>query len=222
MLNYRCSCKSISQITLSCFLRGDRCSECRPMRQSKKHKIDPDYVDNYFEERGCHLLSPYVYANKRLPYVCSCGEKSTTYFYDFKKGKRCRLCELEKRTGRTRVQIQEDKRFRKLCYYILRRTRLLFGKPKSARTHELLGYTPEQLKIHITQHPNWAIVKDGKWSIDHIHPIEAFIDYDVRDLKLINCLENLQPLSFEDNCRKGDSYYKEEFENWLNSKGITL
>jgi hypothetical protein len=37
-------------------------------------------------------------------------------------------------------------------------------------------------------------------------------------IKLINCLENLQPLDFFENESKSDNYNKEEFEKWLKEK----
>jgi len=56
--------------------------------------------------------------------------------------------------------------------------------------------------------------------LDHIFPIQAFIKYGIRDIKLINCLENLQPLSPVDNMIKSDNYDKKEFEKWLTKKKV--
>jgi hypothetical protein len=48
--------------------------------------------------------------------------------------------------------------------------------------------------------------------------LKAFIDYDIKDVKLANCLENLQPLKAFDNLSKNCTYKKRDFENWVRSK----
>ena len=59
----------------------------------------------------------------------------------------------------------------------------------------MLGYTVNELKNHIHNHPNWSNIKKNNWHLDHMFPVKAFLDYGIIDLKLINCLDNLQPLS---------------------------
>ena len=63
-------------------------------------------------------------------------------------------------------------------------------------------------------------VKNKKWEVDHVFPIKAFLDYGISDLKIINCLDNLQPLSEYDNCSKNAKYDCVEFEKWLVSKKV--
>jgi hypothetical protein len=63
---------------------------------------------------------------------------------------------------------------------------------------------------------------DIKWDIDHIFPIKAFLDYSIDDPKIINSLDNLQPLEHIENIKKSGYYNKEDFENYLKSKGIIL
>ena len=36
------------------------------------------------------------------------------------------------------------------------------------RTHNLLGYTAKDLQKRITSHPNWTLIKDEMWHLDHI------------------------------------------------------
>ena len=59
------------------------------------------------------------------------------------------------------------------------------------------------------------IVQDEKWHIDHIFPISAFFEHGITDLKLINHLENLQPLSQKDNNEKSAKYNTNQFKRWL-------
>ena len=68
---------------------------------------------------------------------------------------------------------------------------------------------------HIKSHPNWEKIKDQDWHLDHIFPLQAFLEHNIKDIKLINCLDNLQPLLGKENISKGDKYNKEQFLNWL-------
>jgi len=44
-----------------------------------------------------------------------------------------------------------------------------------------------------------------------IFPIKAFAEHGISDLKLINSLDNIRPISGVENCRKNAKYSKEEF-----------
>jgi hypothetical protein len=94
------------------------------------------------------------------------------------------------------------------------------GRVKNKKSAKLLGYDYKQLQEHIENHPNWNLVKDGDWHIDHIFPIKSFLDYGISDLKVINDLDNLRPLAAKDNLFKNAKYDKDKFEIYLNSKGI--
>lgn len=89
---------------------------------------------------------------------------------------------------------------------------------KNQKAIKLLGYSVEELKNHIINHPNWASLSDGDWHIDHIFPIKAFVDYGISDIKIINSLDNLQPLSSRDNLSKNDYYETDKFEEYLQKK----
>ena len=60
------------------------------------------------------------------------------------------------------------------------------------------------------------------YNMDHIFPIKAFIEYKIEDVKVINSLDNLQPMLLIDNMKKSDKYNKEEFAKWLKTKNIIL
>jgi len=81
-----------------------------------------------------------------------------------------------------------------------------------------LGFSHLELKVHIESHHNWDLVKNGEWHIDHIFPLKAFFKNRIYDVKIINCLENLQPLSNVENSKKGDEYCEIEFNLFLESK----
>jgi len=53
----------------------------------------------------------------------------------------------------------------------------------------------------------------GKWEIDHIKPIIAFVREGVEDLSIINALSNLQPLWVYENRSKQGKYIEENLFN---------
>lgn len=82
--------------------------------------------------------------------------------------------------------------------------RAKFNK-SSKRTSEVLGYTSDDLILHIESQfkdgMSWN--NHGDWHIDHIKPVSAFIKEGVVDPSVINALDNLQPLWATDNQKKG-------------------
>ena len=96
---------------------------------------------------------------------------------------------------------------------MLRRT-LLF---KTDRTSALLGYTALELKQHLEtlfidnmSWENYGVPTDGiyepkkTWSIDHVKPIDAFPKN--THPSIINALNNLQPMWWEENSSKRHTY----------------
>lgn len=93
---------------------------------------------------------------------------------------------------------------------MLLRTLKQIGGKKENHTCEQLGYSPEQLKLHLEQlflsGMTWKNhgKGEGTWQIDHKKPIVAF-NKEI-SVSEINSLQNLQPLWFKDNLRKGKKY----------------
>jgi hypothetical protein len=94
--------------------------------------------------------------------------------------------------------------WRSVLYSTLKR----MDTKKSDHTIKLLGYSADDLKLHIenqfTEGMSWD--NHGEWHIDHIKPIKAFFNEGVTDPKIINSLSNLQPLWAKDNLSKGAKY----------------
>lgn len=202
------------------------CRRCNG--RSRAHTVE--YVKNYFDERGCKLLdNHYENAHQKIRYICNCGREAETIFLNFQKGHRCNQCRIELMSEKfsgsghpqwrsDREQVKIDLTFTRKCHNMVKRVLNYTGDLKMNRSAILLGYDRTVLRNHIESHQNWENVKNGVWHIDHIFPIRAFIDYGITDIKIINGLENLQPLSKTSNLSKGDRYDKEQFENWLKSK----
>jgi hypothetical protein len=93
-----------------------------------------------------------------------------------------------------------------ICRRLIKRTLKYLGTEKELTTIELLGYSPSQLKETIESKfvdgMSWS--NYGKWHIDHIRPISSFDK--TEHPKVINSLNNLQPLWAFDNLSKGSKF----------------
>jgi hypothetical protein len=233
---YKCKCGQIGRTSWNNFTHGKRCGHCAKHGLSKKRSLEE--VKRIFSERGCEFLDT-EFKGIHFPhhYRCKCGRQAEITFAGFHHQQQyCRECGLNKirgshhpggkyRRGSThycwrpdREQKRLDELFRKKCYKALGSTLKATGKQKVGHTSDMLGYGPKELQAHITAHPHWNKVKDGDWHIDHIFPIEAFLENGITDVRLINCLENLQPLSQKENNSKHAKYNKDDFEKWLATK----
>lgn len=77
---------------------------------------------------------------------------------------------------------------------------------KKGRTEEILGYSRNQLKVHIEKQfqkgMTWG--NHGDWHIDHITPISALLSQGITNPKVINCLTNLKPIWAKENLSKSN------------------
>jgi len=229
-INYQCSCGNISKIIFDSFRRGHRCMKCSA---KKKHQTQPHtyiHVYDYFKEQGCELLEKdYIDAKTKMRYRCSCGDIGFANFNNFKRTNQCSKCSLKGRSGQNHYEwikdrdfFEDSKKFRDKCHKLLRNTIKRTGQLKNDRTCSMLGYSFEDLQIHVRNFQNWEGLKNEAWHLDHIFPIKAFLDYGITDIKLINCLDNLQPLSEDENIKKSGYYEEEKFEEWLTGKGYEI
>jgi len=102
----------------------------------------------------------------------------------------------------------------------LHATLKVYKSKKTARTLELIGCTPQQLKENLKNQfqdgmnwSNWAI--DG-WHIDHEVPIKYFVDnYDYKEeiiQKICWHYSNLRPMWAKENIIKGNKISKKVAE----------
>jgi hypothetical protein len=226
-MEYICSCGNKSEISWNKFTQGQRCGLCK--KWGNKHKKSLEEIKLLFHERGCEFLDDfYKGIHTKHNYKCKCGKKSQITFAAFHwQNQYCLECGKEKNKGENHHSWKSDREkhelerlFRKKMYKALRTCFTRFNKEKNTKSIKILGYSPTELYLHITSHTNWEKVKDTKWTIDHIFPIQAFIDFNIWRPDLINCLENLQPMESKANTAKSDKYDVKEFENWLLSKKI--
>jgi len=234
IITCECKCGNLRKCSIHTFRLSPRCRKC----YYKDLALDFELVKNYFSENGCELLeNEYKNARKRLKYRCSCGKESEICFYSFKNGNRCRDCGIKKTSewlSKNRkkenhprwIKDREAKRlnenFCETCRHMVKRTLKMFEQAKTSKTEEILGYRFFELKEHLQSHENWNKVKGKDWHIDHIFPLKAFVDYGILDIRLANCLDNLQPMLGHDNISKSAKYDRSSFDDWLRSKGVNL
>ena len=229
-LKYQCSCGNISQIIFDSFRSGHRCKKCATIKNAQNQTFSYEFVYNYFKDQGCELLEKeYINCKTKIKYKCSCGNISQIVFRSFQKGARCIKCGIKRRSGENHYEWKKDRKahiqnqiFKQKCYKMLKYSLKKTKQIKTDRTHIMLGYYPEELQNHIHNHPNWEKVDKNTFHLDHIFPIQAFVDYNIKDIKLINCLDNLQPLEAKKNISKCAKYDKDEFETWLKEKKYDL
>ena len=218
-MKYRCLCGQISEISWNNFTKGKRCGCGSKIRQ--RYSIDT--IREILTKEGFVLVSKTRSSyDQPIEYLCKCGKHiSKTWHKIMHDGKHCHVC-AHKIVGQKRRNPNWpfQKRLKKKMYKALRTCLKAMGKTKAGHTADLLGYGPKDLEARVTRHPNWASVKDGIWHLDHIFPIQAFIEHGITDFKLINCLENLRPMDAVENDCKHAKYDVSDFKLWLSIKGL--
>lgn len=226
-MRFVCKCGRTGSVSWNKFTtRNNRCGFCHPTGRKKKYTYQE--VKELFESRGCALLQDHYKSNKeKIRYRCKCGAEEECMLNTFQAKNYCKHCwvpyagEKHPNWKPDRKSLDDLKRIKKRCYKALQTCLKLTRSQKRGRTEALLGYTYAELQAHLELHPNWPKVKDGKWHLDHIFPITAFVEHGITDLSIINALDNLQPLAQFDNISKSNDYDQEEFEKWIRSKEVS-
>lgn len=221
------------------FVRGNRCQECyhvnrtgkdRPLKDQPQHTYDT--VKMAFEQRGYKLISEeYINKRSKLKFICPSGHSGEISFNSFNKGHECKKCGYisagKKISGKNHYCWEEDrealankKRHIAKCRAALFNTLKAFGIKKKGRTEKLVGYSFEDFTHRMETSFIWESLENRIYSLDHVFPITAFIEIGIKDVKIINSLKNLRPLSRHDNYVKNDECELEDLEMWLGLKGI--
>lgn len=223
LMKFKCKCGNMDSKSFKTFKRNPQCIQCSGTR----HKYTQEEVKTIFAKGGCNLLDIYVSNRKKLNYQCSCGNTAKISLGKFLENQRCVQCGLRK--GEKNGNWNPDREMVKLNAIIASRSLAhikhllnMQGEKKKLKMATYLGYSVAELRNRITSHPNWPSVKNQKWHIDHIFPVKAFMEHGITDLKIINHLDNLQPLAQKTNLSKSVKYDKAAFKAWLFSKGITI
>ncbi|MDC8803936.1 hypothetical protein PRZ61_10860 [Halomonas pacifica] len=116
------------------------------------------------------------------------------YQDEHRESRNARLREKAKRP-----EVKAERKMREFVHRCVRH--------KKARTKDILGYTPEQLREHLERQfvkgMSWEN-HGTEWHIDHIIPISRLLAQGETDPAVINCLSNLRPLWAKDNLSKSN------------------
>lgn len=233
-IKYTCKCGSICTKSLSAFIKSNNCDNCRPkfFKTSPNRRVTIEKISTLCKKYGCKLLSNNYYDNRQLlNFICSCGNHFSKNIESFKLAPRCKKCTFEHRKSinsgsknpnwnPNRDIVKNNKKFKIKAHNMLKQCFKNLKLNKENDTVVLLGYSIKDLINHIENDKNWPLLKNNKWHIDHIFPIKAFLDYGITDLKIVNALDNLRPISPEENYKKYYNYSIKEFEAWLLSKNV--
>lgn len=222
-LKYLCNEGHINYIKWNDFQQGHGCKKCSNILVGSKQRYSFNFIKSKFEERSYTLLeTEYINNNTKMKYKCSKGHVCYITYSNLKLGYGCRKCGYMKISGNNHPNWNEDRELIKLknniakrCARLLSRTLKETNQNKLLKTKDILGYTNKQLLEHLQSFSNWNDLKEQNWHIDHIIPIKAFVDHNVTDLKIINHLSNLQPLSSKDNFSKNCKYTEDDYIDYM-------
>jgi hypothetical protein len=97
--------------------------------------------------------------------------------------------------------------FRTAIYQVLKESNV----EKNKSYFDILGYTPEELIIHLEKQFKDDMTWDnyGVWHVDHKLPITSFDIQEMGDDEFMKCwcLDNLQPMWGEENIRKSNKLF---------------
>ena len=163
-------------------------------------------------------------ANKK--YYESNKEKISEYYSKWKEDKKQHLKEYQKKwREENRDKLRKTKRdyernrkatdplyklisnFRTAIYQVLKESNV----EKNKSYFDILGYTPEELIIHLEKQFKDEMTWDnyGIWHVDHKLPITSFDIQEMGDEEFMKCwcLDNLQPMWGEENIRKSNKLF---------------
>lgn len=178
-------------------------SRCRPCKKvdDAERRSRPDQMERQRKWREDNKAKVKAYNEKyresgysSTQHVAHWREKNLEHARSYQR-------ELQKRRRR------EDPSFLLKGRMSARLTSMLKGKG-SQRSEDLLGYTMEELRLHIERQfskgMSWDKVRRGLIEIDHIIPVKAFniTSIDDPDFKVCWSLANLRPLWADQNRSK--------------------
>lgn len=178
-----------------------RCRDCRSGEQaSLRSRQDQKERQQAWRDANKEKVKAYNEAYR------SAGYKST------QDAAKWRAANIDRARVRDALYMRQrraqDPAFRLLCR-LRARLSLMIGGKAGRRTESLLGFTMEELRLHIerqfTDGMSWEAVKTGDVEIDHIIPVAAFRITKLEDPDFKACwgLPNLRPAWKSDNRAKG-------------------
>ena len=191
-------------------------------------------IAQVFTVYDCELLSVYLHSRIKVQFRCKCGNIDLILFPNYKRQNyRCKICGYQKvgakKCGSNNgfwnpncTQVQQNTIMAKRAKTLLKNCLQRIGKVKEGHTHDILGYSAQELMAYLQSFDTWEELQDKNWHIDHKYPVKAFVDHGIIDLGIINNLDNLQPLLGNENQSKRDWYDEDCFLAYCKRHGLTV
>lgn len=200
------------------------CKDChkeyaKERRQTKEYKeyykeysIKYNKTDKQKEYRNTDKNKEYQRKYQK-EYRKTHKEDSREYYKEYTKTDK----QKKKRNKRLKKKRDTDPKFRLDGIMATTISTALRGKKAGRKWEELVGYSVEDLMIHLESKfepwmnwDNYGVYEEGKfkWHIDHIKPKSLFNYTYPEDKEFKECwaLKNLQPLEAIENIKKGNKY----------------
>lgn len=192
---------------------GGQCRECEKLRDSGRKEYSAAIKKRRYHEspivRQKRRLSDMLYREKNLEklslrkkerYPLTRKHQIDKAVQNYKDNKEARNASQYAR--------QKANPVKHICHILISTVLKKVKQTKDLRTHDLLGYSPEEFRRHIEKQfkdgMTWQ--NHGEWHVDHIKPVHLFIKEGIIDMKIINALTNLQPLWAAENLSKQGRY----------------
>lgn len=140
------------------------------------------------------------------------SEKNREYLTEYHKKWRTENVDKWRKTKRDYEKHRKDtdplykliSNFRTAIYQVLKENNV----EKNGHYFDILGYTPEELIVHLENQFTEGMTWDnyGEFHVDHKLPISSFNIKEIGDKEFMKCwsLDNLQPMWGEENIRKSN------------------
>lgn len=139
--------------------------------------------------------------------LLACEHCSITFEKRAYNQRLCRACKYQPIIRYTRARRKVDPVFA-LNGNISAAIRKSLGGRKNGAWEKLLGYTIQDLKVHLERQflPGMTWKNKGEWEVDHRRPIASFSFTKATDPDFLACwsMHNLQPMWRDDNRAKSD------------------
>jgi hypothetical protein len=152
---------------------------------------------------------------KRLEYFAEWQKNNQEHRREYHKQWRTENVDKWRKTKRDYEKNRKDSdplykliaNFRTAIYQVLKESNV----EKNKSYFDILGYTPEELIIHLEKQFKDDMTWDnyGVWHVDHKLPITSFDIQEMGDEEFMKCwcLDNLQPMWGEENIRKSNKLF---------------
>jgi hypothetical protein len=194
----------------------------------EKYLVSEKTINRVLKENDVKMDTPgrRYFGGKKIAdkkYYESNKEKISEYYSEWRENKKEHLKEYQKKwREENRDKLRKTKRdyernrkasdplyklisnFRTAIYQVLKESNV----EKNGHYFDILGYTPEELIVHLENQFTEGMTWDnyGEFHVDHKLPISSFNIKEIGDEEFMKCwcLDNLQPMWGEENIRKSN------------------